>query len=201
LITKDLKMSEKAVFLIILLLVAILLVLTSNTNLSLFSLFNAPKKIQENLNLNLTQENTSSHEYPIAQIPLGGFIPANISVDAILIDKAQVSLKTGCYLIEATTDACVASAINKAIEGKVDFRPTVYDVINDIFRNLGIKVLAVKITEMRDNTFIGQLIVQQKDKVLVLDIRPSDATAIALRTKAPIYINETLAKEVGKYIC
>jgi len=193
-------MSEKAALLIILL-VAILLVLTSNTNLSLFSLFNAPKKIQENLNLNLTQENASFHEYPIAQIPLGGFIPANISVDAILIDKAQVSLKAGCYLIEATTDACVANAINKAIEGKVDFRPTVYDVINDIFRNLRIKVLAVKITEMRDNTFIGQLIVQQKDKVLALDIRPSDATAIALRTKAPIYINETLAKEVGKYIC
>jgi bifunctional DNase/RNase len=198
LITKDLKMSEKAILLTILL-VAILLVLTSNINLSLFRLFNAPSKIQENLNL--TEENASSHEYPIAQIPLEGFIPANISVDAILIDRAQVSLKAGCYLIEATTDACVANAIYKAIEGKVDFRPTVYDVINDIFRNLGIKVLAVKITEIRDNTFIGQLIVQQRYKVLALDIRPSDATAIALRTKAPIYINETLAKEVGKYIC
>jgi len=191
-------MSEKAL-LILILLTSILLVLVSNLNLSLLKSFNIQNKIQENSNL--TQENASSNEYPNAQIPLEGFIQANVSVDAILIDKAQVSLRAGCYLIEATTDACVANAIEKAIEGKVDFRPTVYDVINDIFRNLGIKVLAVKITEIRENTFIGQLIVQQKDKVLFLDIRPSDATAIALRAKAPIYINDTLAKEVGKNIC
>jgi len=191
-------MIEKTL-LILILLTSILLVLVSNLNLSLLKSFNIQNKIQENSNL--TQENASSNEYPNAQIPLEGFIQANVSVDAILIDKAQVSLRAGCYLIEATTDACVANAIDKAIEGKVDFRPTVYDVINDIFRNLGIKVLAVKITEIRENTFIGQLIVQQKDKVLFLDIRPSDATAIALRAKAPIYINGTLAKEVGKNIC
>jgi len=142
-----------------------------------------------------------SSEFPEVKIPLQGFIPANISVDLILVDRAQVSLKAGCYLIEATTDACVAQAIQKGIEKKVDFRPTVYDVIFDIFKNLGIKVLAVKIVDMRENTFIGQLIIQQKDKVLALDIRPSDATAIALRANAPIYINETLAKNVGKYIC
>lgn len=191
-------MIEKTL-LILILLTSILLVLVSNLNLSFLKSFNIQNKIQENSNL--TQENASSNEYPNAQIPLEGFIQANVSVDAILIDKAQVSLRAGCYLIEATTDACVANAIDKAIEGKVDFRPTVYDVINDIFRNLGIKVLAVKITEIRENTFIGQLIVQQKDKVLFLDIRPSDATAIALRAKAPIYINGTLAKEVGKNIC
>lgn len=151
--------------------------------------------------INSKIENVSSEDYPTAQIPLEGFIQANISVDAILIDRAQVSLRAGCYVIEATTDACVANAIRKAIEQKVEFRPTVYDVIVDAFRNFGIRVLGVKIVEIRDNTFIGQLIVQQRDKVLVLDVRPSDATAIALRAKAPIYINETLAKEVGKYIC
>ena len=143
----------------------------------------------------------SEEEYPIAEIPLEGFVMANISVDVILVDRAQVSLRAGCYLVEATTDAYVASAIEKALKEKVDFRPTVYDVINDAFRNLGIKVLAVKITEIKENTFIGQLIIQQKDKVLALDSRPSDATAIALRAKAPIYINETLTKERGRYIC
>ncbi len=142
-----------------------------------------------------------SEEYPIAEISLEGFIKADVSIDEIFIDRAEVSLKAGCYLIHATTDACVAMAIKKGLEKKVDFRPTVYDVITDAFRNLGIRVLAVKIVEMRENTFIGQLIIQQRDKILALDIRPSDATAIALRVGAPIYINETLAKEVGEYIC
>jgi bifunctional DNase/RNase len=145
--------------------------------------------------------NESKEEYPEANIPLKGFVQANISVETILMDRAEVSLRAGCYLIRAVTDACVANAIKKGLEGKVEFRPTVYDVIMDIFRNLGIKVLAVKITEIKENTFIGQLIVQQKDKVLALDIRPSDATAIALRAKAPVYINESLAREVGNYIC
>jgi len=190
-------MKEK-VLVLLLVFTALSLVLLKNINLTKFNNFYKTLISQANFTIISINE---SYEYPLAQIPLEGFIQANISVDAILIDKAQVSLKAGCYLIEATTDACVAKAINKAIEGKVDFRPTVYDVINDIFRNLDIKVLAVKITEIRENTFIGQLIIQQKDKVLALDIRPSDATAIALRAKAPIYINETLAKEVGKYVC
>jgi bifunctional DNase/RNase len=146
-------------------------------------------------------EKIENASYLRAEIPLEGFVQANVSVDAIFADRAQVSLRAGCYLIQATTDACVASAIQKGLEGKVDFRPTVYDVIADAFRGFGVKVLAVKILEIRENTFIGQLIIQQKDRVLALDIRPSDATAIALRMKAPIYINETLAKEVGKYVC
>ena len=190
-------MKEK-ILILVLAFLAILLVLLKNLNLTNFNNFYKTLTSQANFTIISTNK---SHEYPLAQIPLEGFIQANISVNAILIDRAQVSLKAGCYLIEATTDACVANAINKAIEEKVDFRPTVYDVINDIFRNLGIKVLAVRITEIRENTFIGQLIIQQKDRVLVLDIRPSDATAIALRAKAPIYINETLAKEMGKNIC
>ncbi len=184
-------MEEKILF-FLLLFAAALLTLSSLSSMLSHSLSKSP--------VNSQLENVSQ-EYPTAEIPLQGFIQANISVDLILVDRAQVTLKAGCYLIEATTDACVANAIRKALEEKVEFRPTVYDVVIDIFRNLGIKVLAVKIVEMRENTFIGQLIVQQKDKVLVLDIRPSDATAIALRAKAPIYINETLAREVGKYVC
>ncbi|MFZ8830375.1 MAG: bifunctional nuclease family protein [Candidatus Aenigmatarchaeota archaeon] len=181
-------MREK--FLLLFLLLIAFLVLYSNFLKSLQSM----PKIEVD-----KKENVS--EFPIAEIPTEGFIQANISIDAVLVDRAQVSLRAGCYLLQATTDAFVANAIQKGLEGKLDFRPTVYDVVVDAFRNLGIKVLALKILEMRENTFIGQLIIQQKDKVLLLDIRPSDGSAIAIRAKAPIYINETLAKEVGRYVC
>jgi len=185
-------MKEKVLLIILLLLTTFLLFS------SFQPIFKKPSLVPTNTS---KSENASLEDYPIAQIPLDGFIQATINVDAILVDRAQVSLKADCYLIEATTDSFVANAIRKALEEKVEFRPTVYDVIADVFRNLGIKVLAVKILEIKENTFIGQLIIQQKDKVLFLDIRPSDATAIALRAKAPIYVNETLAKEVGRYIC
>jgi bifunctional DNase/RNase len=184
---------EEKILLVLIFIIASFLVFSNSAKFLISQAFSGQGKIEKVENV--------SQEYPIAKVPLEGFIQANISVDAILIDRAQVSLRAGCYLIQATTDACVASAIEKGLREKVEFRPTIYDVIIDAFRNLGIKVLAVKIVEMKENTFIGQLIIQQKDKVLVLDVRPSDATAIALRVKAPIYINETLAKEVGKYIC
>jgi bifunctional DNase/RNase len=181
-------MKEK--FLLVFLLLVAFLVLYLNF---LKTLQNLPKTVVEK------KENVS--EYPIAKVPTEGFIQANISVDLILVDRAQVSLRAGCYLLQATTDAFVANAIQKGLEGKIEFRPTVYDVVVDAFRNLGIKVLALKIVEMRENTFIGQLVIQQKDKVLILDIRPSDGSAIAIRAKAPIYINESLVKEVGRYVC
>ncbi|MCS7094011.1 MAG: DUF151 domain-containing protein [Candidatus Aenigmarchaeota archaeon] len=135
------------------------------------------------------------------KIDVEGFIETKVSVDWIYMDKAQIVLKAGCYAIKATTDACIGEAILKGLEKRIDFRPSIYDVISDSFKSLGIKVLGLKIVEIRNNTFIGQLIVQQRDKVLTLDIRPSDGTAIALRMDAPIYINESLAKELGEKIC
>ncbi|MEM5815187.1 MAG: DUF151 domain-containing protein [Candidatus Aenigmatarchaeota archaeon] len=154
-------------------------------------------------NLNKMEEESTifSTNFTKVEVDTKGFIETKVSVDSIFLDKAQISLRAGCYLIKATTDACVGEAILKGIERKVDFRPSVYDVIADTFRSLGIEVLALKIVEMRNNTFIGQLVVQQNNKVLFLDIRPSDGTAIAVRFNSPIYINESLAKEVGEYVC
>ena len=188
-------MKEKYLI-IIMATLTLLIIFYEPINLHLSNII--PKSIDEKI---VEKIENISEEHPIAEIPLQGFTKVDVSVGEIFADRAEINLKAGCYLIHATTDACVATAIKKGLEKKVDFRPTVYDVVTDVFRNFGIKVLAVKIVEMRENTFIGQLIIQQKDKILVLDIRPSDATAIALRVGAPVYINETLAKEVGEYIC
>jgi len=147
------------------------------------------------------QTNFSVTNFTKMEIDTKGFLEVKVNVDAIYLDRAQITLTAGCYQIQATTDACVGQAILNGLEKKIDFRPTVYDVIADTFKSLGIEVLALKIVEVRNNTFIGELIVQQGDKVLSLDIRPSDGTAIALRLNSPIYINETLAKEMGKNIC
>jgi bifunctional DNase/RNase len=59
----------------------------------------------------------------------------------------------------------------------------------------------VKITEVKNNTFFGKLILRQNGKILSLDSRPSDATAIAVRTNSPIYVKTELLKEFGKKIC
>jgi len=167
----------------------------------LLFLSNYSKKETLSIEIPKAQTNFSVTNFTKMEIDTKGFLKVKVNVDAIYLDRAQITLTAGCYQIQATTDACVGEAILKGLEKKIDFRPTVYDVIADTFKSLGIEVLALKIVEVRNNTFIGELIVQQGDKVLSLDIRPSDGTAIALRLNSPIYINETLAKEMGKNIC
>jgi len=130
-----------------------------------------------------------------------GYTKVSISVDAIYSTYAEVTLHAPCYIVQANTDPYVAKAIENGLSKKVEFRPTVYDVIKDAFDSLGIKVLMVKVEDVRNQTFIGSLYVQQGDKILALDIRPSDATAIALRTGADIYVNNKLLKAYGHYTC
>lgn len=165
-----------------------------------FFVFSNLKPNEYKLELN-TEKNITKENYTKYEIDTNGFIKVKINVDYILGNSAEISLVAGCYLIKATTDSFVAEAIIKGKEKKIEFRPTVYDVIVDVFKSLGIEVLGLKIIDIRNNTYIGQLILQQEDKVLFLDIRPSDGSAIAIRFDAPIYINESLAKKMGEYIC
>ena len=59
----------------------------------------------------------------------------------------------------------------------------------------------VKIVDLKENNYIGKLIIQQGNKVLSLDSRPSDGIALVVRTNSTIYFKESLLKEMGKYIC
>lgn len=130
-----------------------------------------------------------------------GFIEAKVNVELIMGDKAEITITAGCYMIKAVTDSFIADAIIKGQEKKIEFRPSIYDAIVDVFKSLGIEILGLKIVEMKNNTYIGQLILQQKERIIFLDIRPSDGVALAVRFGAPIYINETLAKTTGNKIC
>jgi hypothetical protein len=58
-----------------------------------------------------------------------------------------------------------------------------------------------KVVDLRNGTYIGRLIVKQGTTILGLDARPSDATAIAVRANAPIYIREDLLHEYGEKVC
>jgi hypothetical protein len=87
------------------------------------------------------------------------------------------------------------------VEGKTGFRPMIHDVVKDAFDNLGIKVMMVKIVDIKQNTFIGRLFLKQGDRILSLDSRPSDGIAIAVRTGADINMKQSLAESYGEYIC
>jgi bifunctional DNase/RNase len=69
-------------------------------------------------------------------------------------------------------------------------RPYTHDLMLEAIHRLQAKVKRVVITEMRDNTYFANLILDAQGTEVVLDSRPSDAIALALRENAPILAAE-----------
>jgi bifunctional DNase/RNase len=125
-----------------------------------------------------------------------------VKVDAQVIgNQGVVTLTSECYQITAYTEASQAESIINGLAKRIRFRPNSHDLIKAMFDNLGIEVVMVKITELKNNTFFGRLVLKQGQRILSLDSRPSDGTAIAVRTGSPIYIKTDLLKNLGKKIC
>lgn len=119
---------------------------------------------------------------------VGGLVldPATQAPIVVLKDESgQITLPIWIGIAEATS---IASAIKQVAMA----RPLTHDLFYDLLLELGITVQRVVITELKDSTYFSELVLGQGDKVLILDARPSDAIAMALRATAPIYVAQTV---------
>lgn len=85
-----------------------------------------------------------------------------------------------------------AQAIRRILSEEPFPRPLTHDLIALAIEGLKGRVTRIVISDMRDNTFYASIMIMRDDELLSIDARPSDSIAIALRTKAPIYVNEKL---------
>ena len=74
-------------------------------------------------------------------------------------------------------------------------RPNTHDLARNLIEGLEASVLRVVVTDLRANTYYAELTLLVHGEVVTLDSRPSDAIAIALRTHAPIFVDESLFEE------
>lgn len=81
-----------------------------------------------------------------------------------------------------------ASAIATELEHIQLARPMTHDLLRNLLGELAIEVQRVEVNDLSDNTFYARVLLEQGEQQHVLDARPSDAIAIALRTKAPIFV-------------
>lgn len=85
-----------------------------------------------------------------------------------------------------------ANAIALQLEHVDTPRPMTHDLLRDVVEQLGATVLRVVISELRESTFFAAIRLQAGDRTLEIDARPSDAIALALRTKAPIFVHQAV---------
>jgi hypothetical protein len=83
-----------------------------------------------------------------------------------------------------------ANAIALELEKIATPRPMTHDLIKNILEHLGATVHQVIINDLRDNTFYAVIEISVNGNPIMVDSRPSDAIAIALRVNAPIFVAE-----------
>jgi bifunctional DNase/RNase len=83
-----------------------------------------------------------------------------------------------------------ANAIALKIENISTPRPMTHDLLTNVLARLSIAVERITISDIRNNTFYAVIRCNCGGEDLSLDSRPSDAIALALRTNAPIYVEE-----------
>ena len=88
-----------------------------------------------------------------------------------------------------------AQAIRRILSDEPFPRPLTHDLLVLVVEGLKAKVSRVMISDLKENTFYATVIVQRDGEVLSIDARPSDSIAVALRAKAPIFVNEKLLQE------
>jgi bifunctional DNase/RNase len=93
-----------------------------------------------------------------------------------------------------------ATAIAYALQHVEAPRPMSHDLLANVITTLGAQLFAVEITELVDNTFYAHLRLLRDHVELIVEARPSDAVALALRSGAPILVSDTLMNEQGKFI-
>ena len=128
------------------------------------------------------------------QVPISteGYVKMYVDKIVSVGDNAVVQLKGKCTEMSIYISPWQAAAISEGTFNKTFFRPSTHDIIVDILEGYGIMPLMVKVTKLEENTYFAELVLQRWNYMLILDIRPSDAIATAVRTNIPIYVNENL---------
>lgn len=91
-----------------------------------------------------------------------------------------------------------ASAIATELEKIQLSRPMTHDLMKNILDTLETKVVKVMISDLSDNTFYASIVLATAKGEETLDARPSDAIAIALRTKSPIFVAKQVMEKSKK---
>jgi len=85
-----------------------------------------------------------------------------------------------------------ALAIAMGLSEVTSRRPLTHDLLNSVITTLGGKVQKVEVTELKEQTFYAKIYIAVNGSTLVVDARPSDSIALALKTKSPLFVAEEL---------
>jgi bifunctional DNase/RNase len=83
-----------------------------------------------------------------------------------------------------------ANAIALQIENVTTPRPMTHDLLRNVIQDLRAQIEKIVVSDLKENTFYALIYLRVNGDTLAIDSRPSDAIALALRARAPIFVEE-----------
>lgn len=121
----------------------------------------------------------------------------------VIIDSIRVSLMSPHRVVvlkDTNSDRYLpiwigpfeADAITIELQETQQQRPLTHDLLKSVIRELGGKVVHILINDLRNEVYYARLVINVNGKQMEVDSRPSDAIALAVRVKAPIFVAESV---------
>ena len=105
--------------------------------------------------------------------------------------------KTGSRLLPIWIGHFEADAIAIPMQNVPVTRPLTHDLLGQVVQQLGAKLSQIVINDLADETFYARLVLDQNGQHLEVDCRPSDAIALAIRAKVPIFVEDAVLDQAG----
>jgi uncharacterized protein len=90
-----------------------------------------------------------------------------------------------------------ATSIDRRVKNIIPPRPLTHDLIVDTVEQLGGEVQDIVINDLQDHTYFAKLRVRKDGELIEIDCRPSDAIAVAVTAKVPIWVAEDVLAETA----
>src|SRR6185295_14388916 len=87
---------------------------------------------------------------------------------------------------------CEAEAITVKLQEVPAPRPLTHDLLRNVIRELGGKVVHILINDLRQEVYYARIVIDVAGEQMEIDSRPSDAIALAVRVSVPIFVAETV---------
>ena len=135
------------------------------------------------------------------RVDIETIIMAAGSVPSVIVLRersAATSSESPLRALSIQTGSFEAAAISRGISGENEGRPITHDLFVDTLKSIGAKVARVEVTRVDAPVFYANVVVADREGVEhEIDARPSDAIALAVRSNAPIYVEDDVMNRAG----
>ncbi|MBV8693950.1 MAG: bifunctional nuclease family protein [Chloroflexi bacterium] len=90
-----------------------------------------------------------------------------------------------------------AYAIAVELQGATSPRPQTHDLLKNVISELGAKFVSIIISDLIDEVFYARIVLDVDGRHVEIDSRPSDAIALAVRARTPIFVDESVLERAG----